>query len=81
MLVDEVAERLTGPRRDVVQRRLDAFREVDVVEPPAAGAHQVMVVPRQFLRDLEACGAVGRREAGHDPTGLEDAEVAVERAL
>ena len=44
MLVDLVAERLPGLGRHRVQGRLDTVGQVDVVESPAARAHQMMMV-------------------------------------
>lgn len=81
MLVDLVAEGLPGLRRHRMQGRLDLLGQLDVVETTAAGADQMVVMVRQLLRDLEPPDTVRGGEAGHDPEGLEDAEVPVERAL
>ncbi len=68
-----------GERRP--ERALEVVGDREVLHAATARAHEVVVVLGQVLGQLEAGELVARDDAVHDAGALEDAEVAVGRAL
>jgi hypothetical protein len=65
----------------VGKRRFEARGRRDVLDGAAPGADQVVVVPRELLRELESSELVGRDDAVNDTDLLEQDEVSIDAAL